>query len=55
MIGVVFGQVGSVHQSLLDRRQHHGRFGEELRPIFLNKPGRRSTDAHHDVRRTAGV
>ena len=42
-------------RSLLDRRQHHGCFGEELRAILLNKPGRRRANAHHDVRRTARV
>ena len=52
---VAIGQICPVHQSLLDRRQHHGRFREKLRPILLNKPGRRRPNAHHDVRRTARV
>ena len=53
--GVIRSQIGILNATLLHRREHHGRVGEELLPVALDKGDSGRAEAHNQVERAYGM
>ena len=53
--GVIRSQFGILNATLLHGREHHGRVGEELVPVALDKGDSGRAEAHNQVERACGM